>query len=242
MRPKTVVASFAVMTAAACLAGCGVVNAARRVVHDVEGNKATINSFTNSVKSGEGATFEATYRTTGSAPVTITYAAAPPTGLAFTETQSGSSTSDVDLIVNSSGEYSCRPPSSGASSGPGWSCEKLGTASAATENKLFDIYTPSHWVTFLQDFSLAAGLAGDKVTSSTMTVNGFAMRCVDFHAPGVSGTSTICTTSQGILGYVQVASDAVSFEITSYSATPAASLFALPPGATVTSPPTTTIP
>ena len=80
-----------------------------------------------------------------------------------------------------------------------------------------------------------AGLAGDKVTSSSMTVNGFSMNCVDLQASGVAGTSTICTTSQGILGYVKVASDSTSFEIQSYSSSPAASLFALPPGATVTS-------
>ena len=78
------------------------------------------------------------------------------------------------------------------------------------------------------------------MTSSTKTVNGFAMQCVDFVASGVAGTSTICTTAQGILGYVNVASDSTSFEIKSYSASPPGSLFQLPPGATITtSPPTT---
>jgi hypothetical protein len=116
----------------------------------------------------------------------------------------------------------------------------LGTADAAAENKIFDLYTPSHWTTFLKGFSLAAGLAGDKVTSSTKTVNGFAMQCVDFQASGVAGTSTICTTAQGILGFVQVASDSTSFELKSYSASPPDPLFELPPGATITtSPPTT---
>ena len=97
-----------------------------------------------------------------------------------------------------------------------------------------DIYTPSHWIGFLKDFSLAAGLIGDKVTSSSMTVNGFALSCVDFETSGVPGTSTICTTSQGILGYVKIASDSTSFEIQSFSSSPSASLFELPPGATVT--------
>jgi len=73
-----------------------------------------------------------------------------------------------------------------------------------------------------------------------MTVNGFTMSCVDFIASGVAGTSTICTTAQGILGYVKVASDTTSFEITSYSTSPPASLFELPPGATVTTVPTPT--
>ena len=83
-----------------------------------------------------------------------------------------------------------------------------------------------------------AGLAGDKVTSSTMSLNGFDMNCVDLVAHGVPGTSTICSTSQGILGYVKVASDSTSFQITNYSSSPSASLFQLPPGATVTTPTT----
>jgi hypothetical protein len=106
-------------------------------------------------------------------------------------------------------------------------------ADAATQNKIFDIYTPSHWIKFLKGVSVVAGLAGDKVTTSTKSLNGFDMQCVDLVAKGVAGTSTICSTSQGLLGYVSVASDSTSFQITDYSS-PSASLFQLPPGATVT--------
>jgi hypothetical protein len=67
-----------------------------------------------------------------------------------------------------------------------------------------------------------------------MTVNGFNMDCVDFVAPGVKGTSTICSTSAGILGYVKVASVKTSFRLTSYTTSPSAALFALPPGAKIT--------
>ena len=116
----------------------------------------------------------------------------------------------------------------------------LGKTDAASENKIFDLYTPSHWIDFLKGVSLVAGLAGDKVTSSTMSLNGFSMSCVDLVARGVPGMSTICSTSQGILGYVKVASDSTSFQITNYSASPSASLFQLPPGATVTPLTTTT--
>ena len=83
-----------------------------------------------------------------------------------------------------------------------------------------------------------AGLAGDKVTTSTMSLNGFDMNCVDLVATGVPGTSTVCSTSQGILGYAKVAQDSTSFAITDYSPSPAASLFQLPAGATVTTPTT----
>jgi hypothetical protein len=219
------------------LTGCAIVRTVKKVEHAVEGNKATINGFTNKIQSGAATTFEATYVTGGSAPATIVYAVQPPTGLAFTDTAS-SGASTVDIVVNASGEYSCTPPSSGA--GSTWTCQKLGTATAAAENKIFDFYTPAHWVGFLKGFSLAAGIAGDKVTTSSMTVNGFSMQCVDFNAPGVPGTSTICSTAQGILGYVRVASDATSFEIKSYSPSPPASLFQLPAGAKVITAPTST--
>jgi hypothetical protein len=73
------------------------------------------------------------------------------------------------------------------------------------------------------------------VSSSTMSISGFNnMSCVDLVAKGVAGTSTICTTQQNILGYVKVAQDSTSFQITNYSGSPSASLFQLPPGATVT--------
>jgi hypothetical protein len=227
-----------VVVSAFGLTGCGIVSAVKKVAHNVETNRATIDAFTAKVQSGEAASFEVTYVTTGSSPATIVYAVEPPTGLAFTDTSSGTGITGVDIVANSSGKYTCTPPSSG--SGSGWLCHKLGTASVASQNKLFDFYTPAHWTAFLTDFSLAAGIAGDTVTSSTMTVNGFSMQCVDFRAPGVAGTSTICTTAQGILGYVNVAADSTSFEIKSYTPSPPASLFELPPGATVTTLPTPT--
>ena len=238
LRRRAAVVAGVLVAVGFSLTSCTVVKAAEKVEHTVKGNKDTIDNFTNTIKSSSGSTFEATYVTTGSAPATVVYAVEPPQGLTFQDTPAGASRPNVDLIVNSSGEYSCSPSSSGSTSGP--TCQRLGTADAKAQNQIFDFYTPSHWTSFLKGFSLAAGLAGDKVTSSTKTVNGFAMQCVDFVASGVAGTSTICTTAQGILGYVNVASDSTSFEIKSYSASPPASLFQLPAGATITtSPPTT---
>ena len=103
--------AFAVLMVSILVAtGCGVVNAAKKAVHDVEGNKATIDAFTGKVQAGESSTFQATYVTTGSAPATIVYAVHPPQGLAFTETPSTPAAgSGVDIIVNSSGEYFVLP-------------------------------------------------------------------------------------------------------------------------------------
>ena len=219
------------------LTGCGVINAVRKVAHALKSSKDTIDAFTNTMKSGEATTFEATYVTTGTSPTTVVYAVEPPKGLAFRNSPSGSSSSgnaSLDIVVNSSGEYSCLPSSRAPGSNSGWSCEKLPATNAAARNKVFGFYTSAHWIAFLRGFALTAGLAGDSVSSSTMTVNGFSMQCVDFRAPGVPGTSTICTTAQGILGYVKVASNTTTFEIKSYSSSPPAALFELPPGAKVT--------
>jgi hypothetical protein len=225
------VATFAavIVIGAVALSACGIARDVHKVADAIHGNKATIDAFTTNLQSSASTTFAATYVTTGSSPATVVYAVKPPTGVTFIEDPSGqpNASNAVDLISIADGEYSC-------TSGSPVTCQKLGTASAATQNAIFTFYTPAHWVTFLHDFALAAGLAGDKVTSSTMTVHGFSLSCVDFVASGVPGTSTICTTKQGILGYVKVASDSTSFEISHYTSSPPASLFELPAGAKVT--------
>ena len=57
--------------------GCSVVSKVKQAVHNVEGNKATIDSFTQNLQSTKDTAFEATYTTTGSSPATIVYAVDP---------------------------------------------------------------------------------------------------------------------------------------------------------------------
>ena len=157
----------------------------KQAVHNVEGNKATIDSFTQNLQSNQGHALRGHLHDDGELARRPSSTPSTPSsgGLAFHETQTGSNASNMQLIVNSSGEYACNQSGSGGA----WSCQKLGKADAATENKIFDIYTPSHWVSFLKGVSLVAGLAGDKVTSSTMSLNGFDMNCVDLVAQGRAG-------------------------------------------------------
>jgi hypothetical protein len=226
------VAAVAVLLSSAGAAGCSLDKGFKRAGRDIASNRAVISQFTESIKTGGTTPFAVTYRTTGQDPATIRYAVRPPADVAFRERTSGNGaggSGGVDLIANSAGEYSCSPPAAGGR----WRCRKLGQASALVRNQILDLYTPAHWVAFLKGFSVAAGFAGDKVRASRLTVNGFRLRCVGFRAFGVGGTSRICTTAQGILGYVKVASSATSFEITSYTAAPAAALFRLPPGARI---------
>jgi hypothetical protein len=223
----------AIMLSGLAMAGCGVVNEVNKIGHTVASNKATIDSFTAKLQSGAATPFEAKYVTTGSRPATIVYAVQPPKGLLFKEssTSGGNGPPGTEIVVNGSGEYLCSPPGSGHAR---WTCQKLGKANAAVQNKIFGLYTALHWVAFLRTFALAAGFAGDKVSTSTTTMNGFTMNCVDFRASGIPGTSMICSTAQGILGYVKVADDPTSFQIKSYTTSPAAALFQLPAGAKIT--------
>lgn len=193
-------AATAAILGGSLIAGCGVVATVKTVAANVESNRSVIDTFTSAMQRSDTSAFEVTYTTTGSAPATIVYSVRPPNELLFRDTPTGADASSaIDLVVNAAGEFSCSPASSVASR-RGGTCRKLGTAQAALQNSLVSLYTPSHWVAFLQGLSLAAGFAGDRVTTSRLTVNGFDMACVDLQASGVPGTSTICTTTAGILG------------------------------------------
>jgi hypothetical protein len=211
------------------------VNAINKIKNAVQGNEAIIDTFTGRMAATSAMAYEATYTAPGTSPGTVTYAVKPPKLLAFSLVPAVSGSvgglGRTDVVATASGAYSCAlVPAPGS----GWTCRKLGAAAAAAKNKIVSFYTPSHWVTFLQDFSVAAGFAGDKITQSTRTVNGIPLDCIGFRTGGVPGTSTLCTTSKGILGYVNVVTSSASFEIKSYSLSPPASLFALPRGAKVT--------
>jgi hypothetical protein len=222
------VAVVAVLLGGFGVSGCALDKAIKRASRDISSNRAVIDHFTAGIKTGEATPFEVTYRTMGPVPATIRYAVRPPAHIAFRE-RTPVDGGGLDLIANSAGEFSC----SRAMARGRWSCQKLGRLSAAIRNPVLDLYTPGHWVAFLKGYSVAVGFAGEKVTTSRLTLRGFRMRCVDLQARGAIGTSRICTTAQGILGYVKVASSPTGFEITSYTAAPPASAFRLPPGARI---------
>ena len=153
-RSRTGILMASVVAIGVVATGCSAVSKVKQEVHNLEANRAKVNSFTKNLQSTKDTPFEATYTTTGSSPSTVVYAVDPASGgLAFHETQTGSSASNFQVIVNSSGEYTCNHSGSGGA----WSCQKLGQAAAVSENQVFDIYTPSHWVSFLKGVSLVAG-------------------------------------------------------------------------------------
>ena len=211
--------------------GCSVINKVKQTVHNVEGNKATIDSFTQNLQSGQTTSVRGDLHDVGQlAGDRCLRRRSRQRRLAFHVTADRRQRVERPVHRELVRQLRLHPERVRRA----WSCKKLDKADAADQENIFDFYTPSHWVNFLKGVSLVAGLAGDKVSTSTMSLNGFDMSCVDLVAQGVPGTSTICSTSQNILGYVKVAPDSTSFAITNYSGSPASSLFQLPPGATVT--------
>jgi len=201
-------------------------------VEDLLPHSAALNAFTNKVNTSQSTTYEVTYVTTGAAPATIQYAADPPHDIAF---DGNVSQGGGRFIQNASGDFACTQNSSTGKAGA-WSCLKLdgsGLAAAKAEEAL---YSGKYWVDFLRVYSVVSTrAAGVKITSGSLTVNGFNLSCV-IVTGGKSnpGTSKWCITAQGILGYVSVSSTKTVFEIKSYTTSPAASLFTLPAGATIT--------
>ena len=222
---------IALAAGAVLASGCGVVTKVTNAIHSVEANLQTVDAFTKNLEPSPTGPFAATYATTGGAPAGVVYAVNPAANeMAFQETQSGTGATNTQLIFNASGDYLCTQNGAGAA----WSCDKLSSSDAASHQQVFDVYTPAHWSDFLKGLSVAAGLEGGKVTRSTMVVNGFDLDCLDLDLKDVTGTTTICTTPQGLLGYVKAPQDSTSFEITAFTTSPSPSLFQLPPGATVT--------
>jgi hypothetical protein len=239
-RRRTLAVAAVVGAVALALTGCSAVTKAVnaiKTVHNIVHGDAAISSLNAKITTADTTAYEVTYETTGAAPVTTVYAAEPPHEFAFTTTVSGA---HLDVFASSAGEYGCNRQSPSASSG--WTCLKLQGSEVDTYKLMYALYSGSYWIEFLKAYSAIAALNNVKVTSSTMSVNGFSLQCavvVSGKAPNQS-TSKVCVTSQGILGFVSVASKGADFEIKSYSSSPAASLFQLPAGATVTTIPTTT--
>jgi hypothetical protein len=216
------------------LTGCSIISKVNHAVNAINANKQAIDALAGKLKNGKAVPFAATYVTMGGGSTgTVTYAVNPPTDVAFKETPGANANGNpsVDLIINASGEFSCSSTSSNGS-GP-WMCNKVGGAAAAARNQVFNFYTPSHWIVFLQALAVTAGLAGEKVSNTTMTVNGISLNCVKFNDPNGKGSGTICSTSAGILGYVKVSTSPAVFEIKSFTSSPSPSLFQLPAGAKV---------
>ncbi|MGO9334737.1 MAG: hypothetical protein ACLQCU_11945 [Acidimicrobiales bacterium] len=171
-------------------------------------------------KSGESATFVATYKFTSTTQelTSLTMARQGSDSL-FEGT---TSSSNFELVTTGGKTYICTTPTGGSAT-----CyDETGTASSLAE--IFDAYSSS---TYLPYFQEAASASGGHATYSSKTVNGISLSCVSVsNADGNAGT--FCVTAQGVLGYVSwtgtTSTDSGSFELESYSTSVPSDEFTLP--------------
>jgi len=171
------------------------------------------------VQAGQHATFKAVYTThSATAPSqTITIEQMPP--------KSVFGTTSGSVINDGTHTYFC------SSSGGQAQCV---SESGATGNPLASITAIFSPATVLSEFQAAQSAAathtlGYSFAFSSETYAGVPTKCVNFtHA---TQTVKYCVTDSGILAYASSAGN--TFELTSFTSSPAASDFALPSGATV---------
>jgi len=240
-------AAAAALSLSLVVAGCGgtigkVINA----VHALANTAGSLKNLQSEIQKGEKASYEATYKTTGSggpSSSSITFAQEPGGKYAFTEPGPGGS-GGTDFVANGKNTFECSQTGSGSK----WNC--LQTPEPASTSGLdtlpFFGFTGAYFYAIVEALQVEAAIAGFKVTNSTTTVNGISLKCVSLKGKvnGQAENDEWCVTSDGILGLVKSmgsgGGDNSSFEITKLDPSPPASIFQPPSGATLTTLPTVT--
>lgn len=190
------------------------------------GGGNALQQITNKLKTGETQPFDAKYTVSGTGQVSsIEVASQPPSSFAFLVTSS--SGAKEDLFGDASGGDACQGSPASANT---WTCVSLPASGLGSYSAIVDIYTGKYWLNALN--AIQAEAAGKGVTVSTKTVGGQSAQCATF---GAASGGTVCVTNDGVLAYAKSNSSGDSFELTSLSSSPSASLFKLPPGASVQS-------
>jgi hypothetical protein len=219
------------------LGGCGigrVINA----VHALANAAGSLKSLKSEIQKGEKASYEATYKTTGSggSSTPITFAQEPGGKYAFMETGNGGSGA-TDFVADGKNQYDCSQVS-----GAKWTCLETPepAGSSGYDGDPFFDFTGAYVYGIVEVLQVEAALAGFKVTNSTTTVSGIPLKCVALtgKANGQVEDYKWCITSDGIIGLVKStgsgAGDNSSFEITKLNTSPPSPIFQAPSGATLT--------
>ena len=212
-----------------------VVNAARAAVSAA----SNLKSLESQIQKGENASFEATYKSTGSGQTASTFILAQEPGGKYAYIAPGAAgSSGSEFFANGKNQYECSQDTSGGK----WSCIETAEAAGGTvDADPFYAFTGAYAYTIMEGLDVAAAFEGYHVTNSSTSLNGIAVKCVGFSGKsnGVTESYKWCVTKDGILGLSQTkssnASDNSSFEITKLNTSPASSLFQPPSGATITS-------
>lgn len=185
-----------------------------------------LDTLAGNVKAAQTSTFQAVYSSTsGGSTSTITLAQSSPKQMFGTTDSSGSTTS---LVNTGSTTYSCT-----TASGASTTCTSIGGGLASSAlTGVMNVYNGRAALTVLKVWqsSIAAHLAGVSLTFSDEIIAGQSSTCAHWSQSG--DAATYCVTSTGVLAKVQ-SSGGHSFELTSYTTSPPASVFTVPQGATV---------
>jgi hypothetical protein len=172
-----------------------------------------IAALASSVQGAETATFKVVYSITGAGQAqTVTLEQAPPKSLLSVKSGAVIDTGTATYFCSESGATQC--------------------LSAGTTNPLASLtalFSPQTALTELHAAQADAALKGYTITFSSGSYAGQSTTCAT--VSGMGNSAKYCVTKQGVLAYVKTGS--TTFQLESYSSSPAASDFALPPGATV---------
>jgi hypothetical protein len=196
------------------------------------GGGGGLSALASSLQTGQTRTYDAVYKATESSGTseTVEYAAVPPSEFAVIVTSS----SGVGEYIETTGHaYACNQKTSGGA----WTCIDFGAAGLGAYADLVQIYQGKYWYTDVEAIKSYSGLAGFKVSNSSMSVAGQSLQCVTWSGGPAAETTAgsggeVCVTSTGVLGYVHAGTS--TFELTSYSTAVSGSKFQTPAGATIT--------
>jgi hypothetical protein len=179
---------------------------------------SALHSLSSSVQAAEHATFKAVYTSqSSSGSQTITIEQKPPKSVFGTGTTS--------VINDGTHTYVCTP------TGGSTQCIEESTGSNPLSS-LATLFSPQSLLTVFQqaEAQAAAHAAGYTLTFSDGTYAGQHSKCVSATG-GPSGGGKYCITDSGILAFVQ--STSTTFQLSSFTGSPADSDFAIPSGATI---------
>lgn len=195
------------------------------------GGAGSLGAITSKLQASTNTPFDATYSIIGGTgqATTLELAVSPPGKFVFVTTSANGNKSE--LI--SAGQLSDSCTEAGGS----WTCVPLPQSEFASVEKALQIYKSSYWTGILAGMQSAAKAGGIRVTPSTKSLAGQNVECVTYSGGTAGSGGEICVTHDGVLAYVRSAGTGTTFELSSYSSSPPASVFGLPPGATVTKAP-----
>jgi hypothetical protein len=228
----------ALLTVSLAFGGCGISKIVK-TVSAIDNAAHNLKNLQSEIQKGENATYEATYKTTGSgSSSTITFAQEPGGKYAYI-VPGTSGSGGTDFVADGKNQYECSQDSSGGS----WTCYESAEPSGTSglEGDAFFGFTGAYYVTIVDELSAVAAVEGYKVSNFNSSINGISLKCVSLSGKtnGQSENDEWCVTDDGVLGLVKYSgssgSNGSSFEITKLDAHPSASLFEPPTGATITS-------